>query len=99
MDTWTLNNDWELFGGLRYDTFDYKINSGPTAYTGGTEGKVENDDSFVNGHAGVVYSLTRRASSWTHSPIAPMAAFAWIATVPSPIPNRTPISNSVPNGN
>lgn len=56
MDTWTINTDWELFGGLRYDTFDYAVNSGPTAYTGGTAGKLSNDDGFVNGHAGVVYS-------------------------------------------
>lgn len=56
MDTWTVNDDWELFGGLRYDTFDYSINSGPTAYTGGTNGIVSNKDGFLNGHAGIVYS-------------------------------------------
>lgn len=56
MDTWTVNDDWELFGGLRYDTFDYEVNSGPTAYQGGTAGKVSNDEGFLNGHAGAVYS-------------------------------------------
>ncbi len=56
MDTWTVNADWELFAGLRYDTFDYAINSGPTAYVGGTAGKIENDEQFINGHFGVVYS-------------------------------------------
>lgn len=34
MDTWTVTDDWELFGGLRYDTFDYSVNSGATAYQG-----------------------------------------------------------------
>lgn len=56
MDTWTVNDDWELFGGLRYDMFDYSLNAGPSAYTGGTNGKVVNDEGFLNGHAGVVYS-------------------------------------------
>ena len=54
LDTATLNTDWELFGGLRYDTFDYEVYSGPSDYQGGTQ--TSYDDSFVNGHVGVTYS-------------------------------------------
>ncbi|WP_078119196.1 TonB-dependent receptor [Thiosocius teredinicola] len=56
MDTVTINDDWEVFAGLRHDSFDYRVNSGPTAYTGGTDGEVTNDESFLNGHFGVTYS-------------------------------------------
>jgi catecholate siderophore receptor len=56
MDTVELNKDWSVFAGLRYDTYDYTINSGATAYTGSTEGEIENDENFTNGHFGVVYS-------------------------------------------
>lgn len=54
LDTVELNDDWEVFLGLRHDTFDYKIYSGPTNYEDGVERKY--DESFVNGHAGLVYS-------------------------------------------
>jgi catecholate siderophore receptor len=56
LDTWTINPTWELFGGLRYDTFDYSINSGATAYSGSTAGEIKDDEGFLNGHAGVVFS-------------------------------------------
>lgn len=58
MDTVTLNEDWELFGGLRYDYFQYEL---WTAASNGRGGPVpakdyEFDDGFLNGHLGVVYS-------------------------------------------
>lgn len=56
LDTWTINPTWELFGGLRYDTFDYSVNSGATAYQGSTAGEISNKEDFINGHAGVVFS-------------------------------------------
>lgn len=54
LDTATLNHQWEVFGGLRYDTFDYSIYSGPTDYQSGTS--VNSKQGFLNGHAGVTYS-------------------------------------------
>lgn len=54
LDTIEFNDDWEVFLGLRHDTFDYDIYSGPTNYENGTQR--DDKESFVNGHAGVVYS-------------------------------------------
>jgi catecholate siderophore receptor len=55
MDTVTITNEWELFAGLRYDSFDYSIKSGTTDYVNFSV-DADNDDSYVNGHFGVVYS-------------------------------------------
>ncbi|NJM33086.1 MAG: TonB-dependent receptor [Limnobacter sp.] len=54
LDTARLNSDWEVFGGLRYDTFDYSLYSGPSDYQNGTQ--VNSKDGFMNGHLGVTYS-------------------------------------------
>lgn len=54
LDTATLNSDWEVFSGLRYDTFDYSFYTGPNDYQGTTRGG--NNDGFLNGHVGVTYS-------------------------------------------
>lgn len=54
LDTATLNSDWEVFSGLRYDTFDYTFYTGPNDYQGNTRGG--NSDGFVNGHLGATYS-------------------------------------------
>lgn len=58
MDTVTLSDDWEVFAGLRYDHFDYALD---TAATAGRFGPVPAasyafSDGFWNGHMGVVYS-------------------------------------------
>ncbi len=59
MDTVTLNEDWEIFAGLRYDRFDYELDK---AQSTGRDGSItpattySYDDSFWNGHFGVVYS-------------------------------------------
>lgn len=65
LDTWTINPTWELFGGLRYDTFDYTVNSGATAYAGATDGAISNDDGFLNGHFGVVFSPWQNGNIYT----------------------------------
>jgi catecholate siderophore receptor len=54
LDTATLNKDWEVFSGLRYDTFDYTFYTGPNDYQGTTRGG--NSDGFLNGHVGLTYS-------------------------------------------
>lgn len=56
LDTVRLNQSWELFGGLRVDHFDYGVVSGATAYEGSTDGKLRNQDTFLNMHFGVVFS-------------------------------------------
>ncbi len=50
MDTITLNEDWEVFAGVRMDSFDYQMD----ALTTGKESQYS--DSYWNGHLGVVWS-------------------------------------------
>lgn len=54
LTTAKINTDWEVFGGLRYDYFDYEAYSGPSDYQNGTQ--TAYNDGFINGHAGVTYS-------------------------------------------
>ncbi|WP_372880276.1 TonB-dependent receptor [Psychromonas sp.] len=58
MDTITLNQDWEVFGGLRYDYFQYDLSIAETEGRNGTNpaSSYEFEDGFLNGHLGVVYS-------------------------------------------
>ena len=73
MDTVTINEDWEVFAGLRYDQFDYEL---WTAERTNRDGSVtpattyKYDDSFVNGHLGVVFSPWENGNlyaSWSTS--------------------------------
>ncbi|WP_323001122.1 TonB-dependent siderophore receptor [Denitromonas sp.] len=52
MDTVDLNDKWTLFGGLRYDRFDYRNVAGTTTKT---EWKLE--DGLWNGHFGLTYKF------------------------------------------
>ncbi|MFN4329128.1 MAG: TonB-dependent receptor [Limnobacter sp.] len=54
LDTVKLNSEWEVFSGLRYDTFDYYYYSGPNDYQGNSRGGYK--DGFLNGHVGATYS-------------------------------------------
>ncbi|MDF2182816.1 TonB-dependent siderophore receptor [Neptuniibacter sp. CAU 1671] len=58
MDTITLNDDWELFGGVRYDHFDYKLWTAERERRGTIvpEARYAFSDGFWNGHLGVVFS-------------------------------------------
>lgn len=72
MDTITLNDDWEVFAGLRYDRFDYDIWSAARNGRFGFVPEVDrsNSDSFWNGHAGVVFSPWENGNiyaSWSTS--------------------------------
>ena len=55
MDTLDITEALSVFGGVRFDTYDYRL-----AVTGGNPPAVttyEYDDSFWNGHLGVTYEL------------------------------------------
>jgi catecholate siderophore receptor len=58
MDTITLNEDWEVFAGLRYDHFDYDLWTAASSGRGGPQPEMDRSysDGFWNGHAGVVFS-------------------------------------------
>lgn len=58
MDTVTVNEDWELFGGLRYDYFQYELWAAASNGRGGPvpARTFEFNDGFLNGHLGAVYS-------------------------------------------
>ncbi len=72
MDTITLNDDWELFGGVRYDHFDYKLWTAATTRRGTPvpEARYAFSDGFWNGHLGVVFSPWENGNlyaSWSTS--------------------------------
>ncbi|MCP5160903.1 MAG: TonB-dependent siderophore receptor [Hahellaceae bacterium] len=73
MDTVTLSQDWELFAGVRYDTFDYELWVARTTNRDGSispEAVKKYDDGFVNGHVGIVYSPWENGNlyaSWSTS--------------------------------
>lgn len=73
MDTITLNQDWEVFAGLRYDQFDYELWAAERTNRDGSvtpETTYKYDDSFVNGHLGVVFSPWENGNvyaSWSTS--------------------------------
>lgn len=61
MDTVKLNPKWEVFGGIRHDTFN--ITSAAINYvTSAATPPVNYDKGFTNGHAGVVYKPKENGS-------------------------------------
>ncbi|MEE2733173.1 MAG: TonB-dependent receptor [Pseudomonadota bacterium] len=54
MDTIDFNTDFSMFLGLRYDTFDYKLDL--------TGDDVRYDDGFWNGHVGLVYDVAENGN-------------------------------------
>lgn len=58
MDTVTINEQWELFAGLRYDYFQYDLWLAASSGRGGAvpERTYDFSDGLVNGHIGIVYS-------------------------------------------
>ncbi|NQY27449.1 MAG: TonB-dependent receptor [Piscirickettsiaceae bacterium] len=75
MDTITLNEDWEVFAGIRYDHFEYELWTAASAGRGPTPTPVpattyKYSDSFWNGHLGVVFSPWENGNvyaSWSTS--------------------------------
>ncbi|WP_051692865.1 TonB-dependent receptor [Marinobacterium lacunae] len=73
MDTVTLNEDWEVFAGVRYDYFDYNLDTAERAGRGGSITPAASyafSDGFMNGHLGVVYSPWEHGNvyaSWSTS--------------------------------
>lgn len=64
MDTIKFNEQWQLFGGLRYDQF--KIHNNPINYaTGVPTGSARYDRGFTNGHVGLVFKPKANASVYT----------------------------------
>ena len=63
MDTVKLNPKWEVFGGVRHDTFDLKRQARESTYDANSDS--EDKTSFVNGHAGVVYKPKENGSIYT----------------------------------
>jgi catecholate siderophore receptor len=62
MDTITLNDEWEVFGGVRYDHFDYDMQTQSQNY--------EYSDGLLNGHLGIVFSPWKNGNvyaSWSTS--------------------------------
>lgn len=72
MDAVTLNDDWEVFGGVRYDYFDYALSTAERAGRNGIipAAKYDFSDGFWNSHLGVVYSPWEQGNvyaSWSTS--------------------------------
>ncbi|UZE94564.1 TonB-dependent receptor [Alkalimarinus alittae] len=73
MDTITVNEDWEVFAGLRYDQFDYELWAAESTSRFGVvtpETVYDYDDGFFNGHLGLVYSPWENGNiyaSWSTS--------------------------------
>lgn len=60
MDTAKLSKEWEVFGGLRHDTFDIKRQARESSYDANSDST--DKTSFVNGHAGIVYKPAQNGS-------------------------------------
>jgi catecholate siderophore receptor len=58
MDTATIDENWQVFFGLRQDTIDYSND----VVSGGSELDYAFKDDFYNGHLGLVYSITDDAN-------------------------------------
>lgn len=72
MDTVTLNEDWELFAGLRYDYFQYDLWLAASSGRGGVvpEKNYDFSDGLLNGHVGLVYSPWQQGNiyaNWSSS--------------------------------
>lgn len=60
MDTVDLNEKWTVFGGLRYDYYDYSLSAFGRGDTEATD--YANTDSTVNGHVGASVKITPKAN-------------------------------------
>jgi catecholate siderophore receptor len=60
MDTVDLTDDWTVFGGLRYDYYDYELKT-----QGRSEGTYSYTDGAWNGHVGASYNITNNANVYT----------------------------------
>jgi catecholate siderophore receptor len=58
MDTATINQDWQVFFGLRIDSIDYSND----VVSRGTPLDYAYKDEFYNGHLGLVYSITEHGN-------------------------------------
>ncbi|MGJ8694641.1 MAG: TonB-dependent receptor [Thalassotalea sp.] len=58
MDTVTINDQWQVFFGLRQDTIDYSND----VVSRGDELDYAYKDDYYNGHLGLVYSITDEAN-------------------------------------
>jgi len=72
MDTVTLSDEWEVFGGVRYDHFDYDLEAGAYQNRRGPVAAADYDysDGFWNGHLGAVFSPWENGNiyaSWSTS--------------------------------
>lgn len=73
MDTITINDDWEVFAGVRFDQFDYELWAAESTNRDGSitpETVYAYEDSFTNGHFGVVFSPWENGNiyaSWSTS--------------------------------
>ena len=73
MDTVTINDDWEVFAGVRFDKFDYELWAAERVNRDSSitpETVYSYDDSFMNGHFGVVFSPWENGNvyaSWSTS--------------------------------
>lgn len=60
MDTVDLTEKWTVFGGLRYDYYDYTLSAFGRGDTEATD--YANTDSTVNGHLGASFKITPKAN-------------------------------------
>lgn len=73
MDTVTVNDNWEVFAGVRFDKFDYELWAAERVNRDSSitpETVYSYDDSFMNGHFGVVFSPWENGNvyaSWSTS--------------------------------
>lgn len=57
MDTVDINDKWTVFGGLRYDHYDFELKT-----QGRSEGEYDYTDGDWNGHVGASYDLSQSAN-------------------------------------
>ncbi len=62
MDTVDLTDKWTVFGGLRYDYYDYKTTANYDPGTGRELTDFINEDGFWNGHVGASYKINPKAN-------------------------------------
>jgi len=60
MDTVDLNDRWTVFGGLRYDYYDYKLSAFGRGASVASE--YDNKDGLLNGHVGASFNITPQAN-------------------------------------
>ena len=66
MDTIAINDQWDVFAGIRMDNFDYSNEANVWTNTGSgwvrNQAKFEYDDTLWNGHLGAVYKISPHAN-------------------------------------